>query len=272
MKSYLREPLLHFVLLGLALFLGDALWERWQVKTAYTIHVSSEDMQRQASLFATENRREPNDEDLQSLLFAHVEEQVLMREARRIGLDTDDAIIRRRLAQKMRFMIHDVGDIDLPSEAVFQAWFEQNKSKFVQPETRDFEHIFFSPQIRDTAIETDALSVLAQGISEDWKSLGDPFIMARRFKTVSQAGVIKDFGRDFARDVFTLPAGEWSGPIRSALGLHLVRVTDSVPRNIPQLNEVREEAEALWMDMASRKDNNERLNQLIDKYNIVIDE
>jgi len=194
MKSLWREPLFHFVLLGAALFVGDALWERWQVKSAYTIRVSPEEMQRQAAIFAAENRRDPSDEDLQGLLFAHVEEQVLMREAVRIGLDTDDTIIRRRLAQKMRFLINDVGDAGLPKDAVLKAWYQDNQETFIQPETRSFEHIFFSPQTREAAIEADAKAVLDAGISETWKSLGDPFIMNRSFSQVSQAEVIKDFG------------------------------------------------------------------------------
>jgi len=272
MKSYLREPLFHFVLLGAALFIGDALWERWQTKTDYTIRVSPEEMRRQASLFAAENRREPNDEDLQALLFAHVEEQVLMREAKRIGLDADDTIIRRRLAQKMRFMINDIGQTGLPDEATLQAWFEQNQQKFVMPETRSFEHIFFSPQTREATIDTDAQALLERGIDNNWEELGDPFIMARTFNDVSQAGVIKDFGRAFARDVFALDTEAWSGPIGSAFGLHLVRVTKTTPREIPAFETVRPQVEALWVETAIRDDNIDRLKQLINKYDIVIDE
>ena len=144
MKSYLREPLVHFVLLGAALFIGDALWESWQEKTAYTIRVSPAEMQRQASLFASENRRQPSDDDLQALLFAHVEEQALMREALRLGLDADDTIIRRRLAQKMRFLVNDVGVDVEPSEADLKSWFTQNRQAFTRPQKRSFDHIYSS--------------------------------------------------------------------------------------------------------------------------------
>lgn len=272
MASYLREPLLHFVLLGAALFAADALWERKQSKSAYTIHVSPDEMQRQAAIFATENRRQPSDDDLQGLLFAHVEEQVLMREAKRIGLDVDDTIIRRRLAQKMRFLINDVDSHSVPTDAVLIDWFETNKSKFVQPEQRSFEHIFFSAQKRDTTIEADARAIMTAGIGEDWEGLGDPFIMKRNFVGVTQADVTKDFGRDFAADIFSLPNDVWSGPIASAFGLHIVRVTKTVPRLTPEFDDVRQDVKTQWREAAMRAGNTKRLKDLIDKYDVVIDE
>ena len=272
MKPYLREPLVHFVLLGAALFIGDALWERWQEKTAYTIRVSPAEMQRQASLFASENRRQPSDDDLQALLFAHVEEQALMREALRLGLDADDTIIRRRLAQKMRFLVNDFGADVEPSEADLKNWFAQNRQAFTRPQKRSFDHIYLSPQKRGEEITSDALAILNKGIGEDWTALGDPFIMARSFTDVSQAGVIKDFGRAFAADVFAAPQGEWSEPIESALGLHLVRVSEITPREVPEFDAVRNEVESLWRDESAREDNAARLRALIDKYNVIIDE
>jgi len=272
MASYLREPLLHFVLLGAALFIGDGLWARWQNNSAYTIHVSPAEMQRQAAIFASENRRQPSDEDMQGLLFAHVEEQVLMREAIHIGLDVDDTIIWRRLAQKMRFLIHDVDSHAVPTDKDLNDWFEQNKANFIAPELRSFEHIFFSPQKREATIEADARAVMAAGISEDWDSLGDPFIMKRRFAQAPQADVTKDFGRDFAASIFALPNGEWSGPVASAFGLHIVRITDISERSVPEFEAVRADVEAQWREAAMRKANNDRLKALVDKYNIVVAE
>jgi len=105
MKNWLREPLVHFILLGAGLFLAHSVWEKQVAKSDYTINISAAEIERQAAIFATENQRQPTDEDIQGLLFAHVEEQVLMREAERLGLGEDDTIIRRRMAQKMRFIL-----------------------------------------------------------------------------------------------------------------------------------------------------------------------
>jgi len=100
------------------------------------------------------------DADLEGLLFAHIEEQALMREAKRLGLDEDDTIIRRRLAQKMRFMIDDIGSPELPPREDLQIWFEANPERFIRPETRSFEHIFLSPKGRSDTVFADAEALL----------------------------------------------------------------------------------------------------------------
>lgn len=275
MKSFLREPLVHFAALGALLFIGDMMWQNARERAEYTISISPAEMQRQAAIFASENRRQPDDEDLQALLFAHVEERVLMREAKRLGLDTDDTIIRRRLAQKMRFMINDVGNASLPDEPRLKDWFTQNLQDFVVPEQRSFDHIFISPEGKDANIDAQARAMLTAGIGPDWSALGDPFIMARSYQGLTQAAVTKDFGRDFARDLFALEIEgktDWQGPIASAFGLHLVRVTTVSPRQTPKFEDVRARAEALWLERAARDDNTKRLTDLIKKYNVVVEE
>ena len=131
MKNLLREPFVHFVLLGGLLFAGHSLWQKHVVKTDHTIFVDPAEIQRQAQIFASENQRQPSETDLDGLLFAHIEEQALMREAKRLGLDEEDTIIRRRLAQKMRFMIEDVSVPELPEKAELQAWFKENPTYFI---------------------------------------------------------------------------------------------------------------------------------------------
>jgi len=142
MSKLIREPLVHFIILGALLFAGHMIWQHKVTKADYTITVTTKEMERQALIFAGENRRQPTDDDLKALLFSHVEEQVLMREAQRLGLGEDDTIIRRRLAQKMRFIIEDVDAPALPDETTLKAWFEANIDTFVSVEARSFSHIY----------------------------------------------------------------------------------------------------------------------------------
>ena len=109
MKKLLREPLVHFFLLGAALFLFHALWSAWVTRAERQLIVDTREIARQSDLFVIENGRPPNDVELQGIIVAHVEEEVMAREALALGLDVDDTVIRRRLAQKMRLLTDRCG-------------------------------------------------------------------------------------------------------------------------------------------------------------------
>ena len=273
MKKLLHEPFVHFVLLGGLLFAGHSLWQTHVAKADRIIHISPGEIERQAQIFVSENRRQPTEADLEGLLFAHVEEQVLMREAQRLGLDEDDTIIRRRLAQKMRFMINDIGAPELPPRAELQAWFKDNPAAFIRPETRSFEHIYLSPKGRANTVTSDAEAILAAGLPQEWESLGDAFISGRAFQNLAQPAVQRDFGTNFAQNLFELPdTPDWQGPINSAFGVHLIRLTQVKPEYLPEFKDIQVEVEAVWLDEAKRAENAKGLEKLIGKYKVEVQE
>jgi len=271
MKQYFREPLVHFIILGGLLFAGHSLWQSHVSKADYTITVSPDEMERQATIFAGENRRQPTDEDLQALLFAYVEEQALMREATRLGLGGDDTIIRRRLAQKMRFMIEDIDAPQDPDDATLDAWFHDNIHKFIKPETRSFSHIYFSPEKHGEDMDKTVQTVMQSVDSTNWESLGDPFMLKRDFTRLSTIDVSRLFGADFAASVFNASKDGWQGPIDSAFGRHLVRIDETTSKTTPDLNDVRPQVISTWQDETQRSANADRLKTLIKKYKVVVE-
>ena len=274
MKHLLREPFVHFVILGGLLFAGHSAWQKHVTKSDRTIIVSPAEMERQAQIFAGENKRQPSDADLEGLLFAYIEEQALMREAKHLGLDEDDTIIRRRLAQKMRFMIDDIGDVELPPREDLKTWFEANSDRFMRPETRSFEHIFLSPKGRSRTVVSTAEAMLGNPeLDANWKSLSDPFMSGLNFTKLAQPAVRRDFGTAFANSLFALPnASDWQGPINSAFGVHLVRLTDVTPAYLPEFSAIQIEVEAVWLEDAKRAENSEALKKLIEKYRVEVAE
>jgi len=272
MTKLSREPLVHFILLGALLFAGHMLWQRHVDKADYTITVTADEMERQALIFAGENRRQPTDEDLKALLFSHVEEQVLMREAERLGLGEDDTIIRRRLAQKMRFIIEDVDAPELPENSELKAWFEANIDMFVTAETRSFSHIYLSPEEHGEALEKIALNILSQihlkNPPADWKALGDPFMLKRYFKSLSALETTRLFGPTFSNGVFKLDGNNWQGPIESAFGLHLIRIDNITDVVTPAFGDVQPDIKTAWQDQAQRSANQAALKKLIQKYKV----
>jgi len=272
MSKLAREPLVHFIILGALLFAGHMLWQRHVSKANYTITVTAEEMERQALIFAGENRRAPTDEDIKALLFSHVEEQVLMREAERIGLGEDDTIIRRRLAQKMRFIIQDVDAPALPNEADLKRWFEENTEKFTSPEKLSFSHIYFSPEEHGEMIEKQAIQLLEQihvgNPPVEWKTLGDPFMLKRNFKSLSALETTRLFGPTFSKGLFDLKGNNWQGPIESAFGLHLIRIHNITEKVTPNFEDVRDDVETAWQEDARRSANQAALKELIQKYKV----
>lgn len=271
MQKIWREPLIHFTLLGAALFAAHAVWQQKVTKADYTISVSTAELERQAVIFAGENRRQPTDEDIQALLFSYVEEQALMREAERLGLGDDDTIIKRRLAQKMRFMIEDVTPPGTPDDADLEAWFNDNVSDFISPERRSFKHIYLSPESRGDDISLEAETLLAQASSQDWKTLGDPFMMPREYDGVERAAVERSFGKAFAESLFQAEGSEWQGPISSAYGLHIIRIDEATPKFTPVFEDVKPRVITAWTAQAQRAHNMERLEALIGKYKVEIE-
>lgn len=272
MPKLLREPLIHFILLGAALFAAHGVWQRWVEKQDYTINVSAAEIQRQAAIFAKENQRQPSDEDIQGLLFAHVEEQVLMKEAERLGLGEDDTIIRRRLAQKMRFMLNETVQPDLPKESELRSWFEARKNEFVLPEKRAFSHIYLSPGMHDD-IEASGAAVMAEVNNENWTSLGDPFIEQRSYGRMDSAAISRIFGRRFAASVFQLKdSREWQGPVGSSLGLHIIRIDQVTPSVAPDFEDAKSEVAARWQEETLRQSNILRLENLLKKYKVEIED
>lgn len=271
MKSLLREPLVHFTILGALLFIGNAVWQRNVAKADYTITVSTEELERQALIFAGENRRQPSDDDLKALLFAHVEEQALMREAERLGLGEDDTIIRRRLAQKMRFMIEDSTPPPAPSDDVLRAWFAENSETFTQAERRSFVHVYVSPETHGDSIVA-AANTLAETVTlENWKTLGDPFILKRTFTNVTAKDVDRIFGPTFTAQLFLSPDKTWQGPLPSAYGLHLVYVDTVTPEFNPTFEQARDAITGGWQEETRRANNQTRLKETIEKYKVEVE-
>lgn len=270
MKKLLREPFVHFVALGALLFIGHSLWAKNASEAARTITVSEEEMERQALIFAGEHRRVPSDDDLQALLYAYVEEEALVREAQARGLGESDTIIRRRMAQKMRFLIEDVEPPKLPNDTVLKDWFEARKVDFTEPVRTDFSHIYFSPEGGDPTAKAKAI-LAGLSATDNGKSLGDPFIMKRDYKDITDVDAARLFGPEFTQQLTAIEAGNWQGPITSAFGVHLVKVSKRNESSTPKFEGAREQVQKKWLDETQRSENADRLKDLVMKYKVKVD-
>jgi len=254
MKKLLREPLVHFLLIGVVLFAVYAYTDRGRggVESSKQIRLTFDDLAQMALLFQAQWRRDPTAEELGRLVDSRVEEEVLYREGLAMGLDKDDTIVKRRMAQKMQFLAEDVAAAREPTTLELAKWYEQNRDQFQQPPRVSFRHLYFSPDRRGARAREDAASALAQlaGQPEDSKlvvTLADPFMFQEYYRERAPEFLGKEFGPRFALAVAKLPPGSWQGPVESGFGWHLVFVDALVPGRIPPFEEIEGDVKTAWL-------------------------
>ena len=266
MTKYRCDPLIHFLVLGAVLFAGHAMWSAWVIRSDRQLIVDMREIARQSDLFMIKNGRAPTDAELQGIIFAFVEEDVLAREAETLGLGQDDIIIRRRLAQKMRFLT-DAGAVSEPSNADLRSWFDARQERYAVPERRSLQHVFFSDDRRDDAKADAAVTDLS-----DWERAGDPFIVAQNLGPISRNKLQQDYGDAFARTAFEVELRVWSTPVRSPFGIHRIRVTAVTLRTEPDFAQVRGTVLAEWMSETRQARTEQVVRDMVAKYDVIVEE
>jgi len=265
----LREPLVHFLAIGVLIFGAYGFFGAGD-DDARRIDIGPGQVERLIEVFTAQWRRPPTAAELDGLINQQIEEEVLYREALALGLDRDDTIVRRRLAQKMQFLIEDTAVPPAPTEAALEAFFEAHAAEFQVAPYLSFTHVYFSADRRDDA-EADAARQLADMDDVDRApDRGDPFMLNYDYADVSRDDVARLFGVEFADRVFELPVGGWQGPVRSGYGFHLVRVVAKSIPPPPVYADVRSEVLSAWLDAERRRTNTETLEKIKSSYRIVV--
>jgi parvulin-like peptidyl-prolyl isomerase len=253
MKRLLQEPLLHFLLIGAALFAAFRFVRPSPEATPSSkeIQLSLDDLAQLALLFQSQWKREPTAPELERLMETKVQTEILYREALAMGLDKDDEIVKRRMAQKMQFLAEDAAPRE-PTTAELKSWYAKNSGKFAMPTRVSFRHLYFSPDRRATHAHDDAVKALAQlaGQTEGVKlpeEFADAFPFQEYYRDRGTDFLGKEFGPQFALAVEKLPIGSWQGPIESGYGWHLVFVDNAIPGHVPEFEEVEPELKTAWL-------------------------
>jgi len=271
-KSFLREPLLHFLLIGAGLFvLFEARQE--QVPDAPSrIVVSSGQLEQLQAQFKRTRMREPMQEELDDLINGYVREEVYYREALALGLDQNDPQVRQRMRLKLEFLLEDLTAEEPPSDTVLNTFLQQNPERFfIQPRV-SLQQLYLNPDKRKN-FDADAkriLKQLQQGAVV--ATLGDATMLPHELTQASQNEIRRSFGETFAADVVKLPVGDWSGPIYSQLGVHLVRVSKHTAGYLPELAQVRDQVERDYLAQRRQQLKDKAYEKLREGYEVVIQE
>jgi hypothetical protein len=270
----LREPLFHFLIAGALLFGGYEWWTRnaRAAPAEDAVMIGQGEVRWLRKTFASQWRREPTSKELSDLLATLVNEELLAREARALGLDQNDTIVRRRLAQKLTFVVEGTTRIAEPSEDELQRFYATRSERYGPTPQVSFRHIFFSPGRRpDASADARAALSLISADSEARPPEGDPLPLESEYVDINVQGVSSLFGPDFARTVWELTPGSWSGPVTSGYGVHLVVVLRRDQGEPRRFEDVRKTVLDDWRTWKAVETNEAFLGKLRNKYGVVVD-
>ena len=276
MPRLLKEPLVHFLLLGAAVFLVFRL-TRGPVEAAPRdeIVVTTAQIRQLVTVFQKTWQRTPMQSELDTLIESRIREEVFYREALAAGLDKDDSIVRRRMKQKLEFLLEDIAGQVAPTENDLRAFLESNSDRFRSEPTFSFRHVYLNADRRGT-VEKDARELLAllrkEGADADTALLGDRLAMVEpAFRNAPQRDVARVFGRDFAVRLLDLPTEEWTGPVRSGYGFHLVYLEARTRGEVAALEDVRDAVAREWSVAKRLEMRDEVYKELRSKYAITVE-
>jgi len=267
-----REPLLHFFVVGAALF---ALFNALNPDALRSEQEIIVDQARVSSLSAQFDllwQRPPTDSELQSLIDGWVREEILYREGISMGLEREDQVIRRRVAQKMMFFADGVTASE-PGDEELQAWLARHPERYRLPAVYTLQQVYFDEQRPADELQRAVAEALRQlrGGAQNRADVGDPILLPATLDDASETEIGRLFGVEFANALAPLAVGEWTGPIRSAYGLHLVRIDAHDPGRAAVLDDVRAAVLRDFLNDQSNQLNEAFFQALKSRYTVRVD-
>jgi hypothetical protein len=272
--SLLREPLLHFLVLGAALFAAFSMIEKKDAEAPTKVVISASRVATLADRFARTWRRPPTEQELLGLVEDHIRDEIFYREGRAAGLDRDDFVIRRRVRQKMEFLAEDMAAAE-PSDQQLAAYLASNSDRFRTEDRLTFHHVFLSATRRGSALEGDvkqiAETLVRASAPVNTGTIGDPFLLGEAFPEMSRSDVARTFGEGFAEQLSAAELGRWQGPIASSFGAHFVFVDERAKGSLPPLGTVRDVVRREWQNARQIEAEQKLYRSLRDRYQIVVE-
>ncbi len=277
-RAAVREPLLHFLLLGAAIYAVSGLTgPAVEEEAGNRITVTAGEIGWLTSTWEKRWNRPPTPEERDGLIEGYIRETVLYREALAMGLDRDDTIIRRRLAQKLEFLAQDLVASVPPTEEELRAYFAEHAERYQLPALTTLTHVFVDPDRRGERTLADAEAIGAQlraldPPTEGAAVVGDPFMLQGYYPERSDLELKKLFGSEFVQSVSRLEPGQWHGPVLSGYGVHWVYVEQRSPAVSPEFAAVRDRVQRDWEDDRREEFNEEYYASLRARHEVVIEE
>ena len=271
-RNLLREPVLHFLLIGLFLFL---LYSRVAPESSdsRTIEVSTARIESLENQYRAVWGRDPTPQERRGLIDSYIRDEVIYREGVAMGMDGDDPVIKRRVRQKMEVMSEEAGEQLTPTDADLSDYLAKHPDKFRRPPVLSFEQVYFSGDATVADIEAwskAALPELNRGAPAS--RFGQPTMLPPAIDSQPLDLIARDFGEEFATKLAALPLDVWQGPVASGFGAHLVRISKRQPAELPALADIRQQVQREWENDRRERNRAESYRAMAANYRIIIDD
>lgn len=270
-RGLCKEPLVHFLLIGAILFLVYDLGQEPGSEPSSRIRIDAGQVEQLVAGFRRTWLRPPTAAELDKLIDGHVRDEIYYREALSMGLDQNDAVIRQRMRIKLDFMLQDLTAADAPTDEQLMQFIEENGDKFREEPRIAFLQVYLNPE-KHADLATKSAQLLADlqaGAAPE--TAGDSTLLALQYRLTRQGELVREFGDKFAQQLGELQPGEWSGPVYSGFGAHLVRVLERQDARLPQLADIRAQVVREYQIEQQREMKDTVYQQLRKGYEVVID-
>lgn len=265
-----REPLLHFLLLGCVLVIIHGLLDEGRWSAADEIVVDQRRIDALSTQFEMVWQRPPSTDELKTLIRSWIREEVLYREGLANGLDRNDSVIRRRVAQNME-LLGSAFLPGMPSDEELQSWFHANTGNYLTPTRYSFSQVYFDPD-RDAADLAKRLVAARQQLRSGEKPLAaDPTLLPLKVTDATVPQVTSVFGKKFATALEKITPGDWVGPVESGYGMHLVLVEQITPGGLPGLPDIQSTVEVDYRYIQSVRASDDFYRALRNRYTLKIE-
>jgi len=270
MVRLVRDPLVHFLLIGAGLF-ALLTWLS-DDSNPQEIRVTEETVRAALLARLPANNARPSDAELEAMIDSLIRDEVYYREALALGLDVDDDQVRTRLIEKMRYLSEDLADPQPADEDELRSFFDAAPLRFAIPEAVTFDHVYFSPSQRGDDVEAQAAAALQQlRQGADPTTLGDSTPLGARFTDAATERLTVLFGDAMTEAVFDLPVDVWSGPFESDFGLHLVRVGNRREARRRSYEEARADVLEAFAQARREQRNEAAWQSMRERYEIIVE-
>jgi hypothetical protein len=272
LKKIMREPLVHFLLIGAGLFLLFNFTNGPADDQPNQIVVTSGQVKQMTARFMGSRMRAPTEQEMDDLITGYLRDEVYYREALTMGLDKDDALIRRRMRQKLEFILEDISAQADPTDEILTDFMQKHMDRYRLEAHVSFHQIYLNPDRRKD-MDGDARKILALlNTGTDPKTLGDPIMVEQKYVFASEFEIERTFGKSFVQQVLKLEPGDWVGPVLSGLGGHLVMVSERRGGRMPKLAEVRTAVERDWQAQRRIELKDITFRNLLEGYEVVMEQ